>query len=272
MATGFGNHNWRVPLGSGAVLLKIGPVSSASKWAGAQIGLDRARVAGVPVPQVRSTRIVGEHVVRTLDWVAGTPALTLTGDAPAQARLGAELGTAVARLHAVEVDGFSSRLDGSSAVFSTWNAYVNDRLAAIDHRAQANNAPESVLRRRAAEVIESLAASVAGDCPPVVCHRDLHPGNVIVEPDGSLAGITDWDMAVAWDAAGEWFKLELFFFDRLPHARNTFEAAYVANAPAVGLERRRLVLLMESLNLVANAGVFAPDFVSFGVEQLERLA
>ena len=271
IAAGFGNHNWRVPRSTGDLLLKIGPASSANKWAAAQNGLDRARDAGLAVPTVFSTQVIGEHVVRALSWIEGKPSHTVSGDVAAQVKLGEGLGGALAQLHAVELDGFASRLDDSSEVFPTWVEYVRERLVAIDRRAAAVDAPNPGLRRRAASVIESLAVSVAGECRPVVCHRDLHPDNLIVGPDGSLAGIVDWDMAEAWDAAGEWFKLELFLFERLPSVREPFEVSYAAGAPAVGLERRRLVLLMESLNVVANAGVHAPEFIDFGLRQLDEL-
>lgn len=269
---GFGNHNWRVPTPTGDVLLKIGPAASPGKWAAAQLGADRAREKGLAVPKVQSTTVIDDYVIRTLDWVEGESAGTLADDRRGQAQLGAELGAAIAALHADDLDHFGSRLDGSSGTFPTWASYVGDRLEVVERRAAAAGAPELALRQRAATVVKSLAQSVNGDCRPVVCHRDLHPDNLIVAPDGSLNGIIDWDMAEAWDAAGEWFKLDLFLFDRLPHARGPFESAYVAGAGIVSVDRRRLVVLLESLNLVANAGVFSADFVAFGLRQLEQLS
>lgn len=268
---GFANHNWRVPTADGDVLLKIGPAASADKWVAAQLGVDRAHAAGLLAPAVRTTTVIGDHVVRTLDWVDGASARTLVDDHRAQAELGAQLGAAIAALHTDELEGFGSRLDGSSPKFPTWAGYVQDRLGAIGQRADAGGAPASGLRQRAAVVVEELALAVSEDCRPVVCHRDLHPDNLIVGPGGSLNGIIDWDMAEGWDAAGEWFKLEGFLFEHLPHMRSAFEAAYVAVAPPVHDKRRRLVLVMESLNVVANAAVQDSGFTQWGVEQLRRL-
>lgn len=270
MSAGFSSHNWRVPLRAGDLLLKIGPVSSAQKWTAAQIGADRARNAGLAVPLLRSARVVDGHIVRALRWVGGESALTLADDHRAQAKLGADLGGALALLHTAEVEGFTSRLDGSSQVFPNWTDYVRDRLEAVELRAASADAPESALRRRAAAIVGELAASVSGDCRPVVCHRDLHADNLIVASDGSLRGIVDWDMAEAWDAAGEWFKLELFLFERLPHARAAFDSAYEAVAPVVGADRRKLVILMECLNVVANVNSFSADFTAWGIDQLKR--
>ena len=87
-----------------------------------------------------------------------------------------------------------------------------------------------------------------------------------------IKAIVDWDMAEAWDAAGEWFKLELFLFDQLPQTRAAFESAYDAAAPTVDAERRRLVLLMESLNVVANADLNSREFTTWAVDQLKRLS
>lgn len=256
----------------GNVLLKVGPVASAPKWAAAQHGVERARSAGLVVPEALSTSVVDAYVVRTVQWIDGTSASQLVDDHRGQARLGAELGASIADLHSGGLESFGSRLDGSSATFSNWAGYVGDRLEAVERRAKACEAPEPALRHRAASVARDLANAVDGECVPVVCHRDLHPDNVIVGPDGSLNGIVDWDMAEAWDAGGEWFKLDLFLFDRLPHARGPFESAYAARAGVVGEERRRLVVLMECLNVVANADAFASDFVGFAVRHLERLS
>lgn len=50
-----------------------------------------------------------------------------------------------------------------------------------------------------------------------LCHRDLHPGSFIVDTDGTLLRIIDWDTAEAWDPAGDWFKLE-FELLRISHS------------------------------------------------------
>lgn len=271
ITAGFGNHNWRVPRPDGDLVLKIGPSASAGKWAAAQRGAVRAGPAGLVVPELLTTRLVGEHVVRSLRWVDGESARALVDEPEAQARLGRDLGEAIGALHAEELDGYASRLDGMSRTFPSWDGYVSDRLSAIERRALAAEAPEPALFSRAASDAREMAADVAGECRPVVCHRDLHPDNLIVAPDGSLRGIVDWDMAEAWDAAGEWFKLELFLFERLPAARAPFESAYTALAEPISADRRRVVLLVESLNVVANADRFADDFVDFGIKTLQTL-
>lgn len=269
--TGFANHNWKVTVGSDAVLMKIGPVASASKWAAAQVGADRARALGLPIPRLRSVQPVGDHLVRVLDWIDGQPASALAGEAQrlAQVTLGADLGKAVAELQTDSLDRYGSRLDASGPFFASWADYVDERLRQIDHRAGRADAPAPTLRRQASASVQLLARRIEPYCRPVVCHRDLHAENLVVDTDGSLVGIIDWDMAEAWDSAGEWFKLERFLFPLLPGARASFEAACPRGEEHT--ERQRLVAIIESLNLVANAGTFDPDFVQFGLDELERL-
>lgn len=270
--TGFGNHNWRVPSGPTGTVLKVGPASSAKKWAAAEVGAAVARVNAVPAPAMRSVQVVSDHVVRAFDWVDGEVATSLTGNHSAQSRLGHDLGMAIARLHTSGgASAFTSRLDGSTPSFARWADYVADRLDVIERRAMDADAPEPRLRRRAARTTERLAAEVSSRCEPVVCHRDLHPDNLVVTGEGCLTGVLDWDMAEGWDAAGEWFKLELFLFERLPAARASFEDGYASIREVVDADRRRVVLLMESLNVVANAGAFTAPFVDFGLEQLRLL-
>jgi hypothetical protein len=64
LPVGFGSENWRVSRSDGAFLLKLGPLSSASKWASARRAHDLAADLGVPVPQLAYFSVHREGVVR----------------------------------------------------------------------------------------------------------------------------------------------------------------------------------------------------------------
>ncbi len=257
----------------GAFVLKIGPIDSLSKWSAAEVGRGIAVEAGINVPIVRSQLIEGNMIVRVYDWIDGQPATELVEQPDAQARLGVDLGAAVAALHVTELDGFSSRLDESALTFSTWRSYIEARVDQIQQRAKANDAPEHGLRAEAVRAIVSLAADVSGECRPVVCHRDLHAANLLVDTDGSLIAVLDWDMPEAWDVAGEWFKLESFLFAQLPAAHEPFLDAYSAVHPfgSAWSERVRLVHLLENLNVVSNAPKIEPSFTAEAIAALRLL-
>jgi Phosphotransferase enzyme family len=166
---------------------------------------------------------------------------------------------------------YSSRLEGSAPTFGRWDDYVRHRLAQIGQRARAIDAIDEATLTRATARIDSLATAVVRGARMTLCHRDLHPDNLVVREDGSLVAILDWDMTETWDQAGEWFKLDGMLFPKLPGCRSTFDAAYDAAHPdRPDWARRTLVVdLLESLNTV----VVAPTegWTSFGAEARSRL-
>ena len=85
----------------------------------------------------------------------------------------------------------------------------------------------------------------------------LYADNLVVDDDGTLLGILDWDMAETWDAAGEWFKLDLAAFAASADGRapSTTHTDAIHPHSAVWQRRKYLVDLMETLNAVANARV-----------------
>ncbi len=256
VAIGFGNENYRVTDAHGRrVVVKIGPISSAAKWGSSRVAHRLAASARVPVPELVLNASHGDHVVRVYEWVDGRPPSDMDGDLECVARFAGDLGRAVAILHTIDVDAFASRLDGSAPPFARWSDYVNHRLAQIAARCREHDALDAATLDRARAAIARLAADV-GDAPrPALCHRDLHADNLLVDGDGRLVAILDWDMAEAWDPAAEWFKLEWMLFPGLPGMAAPFEAAYRSThpEPPAWRERKRLVDLLETLNTIPNA-------------------
>src|SRR5205823_8164897 len=78
---------------------------------------------------------------------------------------------------------------------------------------------------------------------------------LIVDDEGSLIGIIDWDAAEAWDRSGDWFKLEFEVLRVHPNGGEITLAAYLDSdeMPRKWAKRRQLVHLVESLNILPNA-------------------
>jgi len=257
---GYGSRNWRVEAGGDRYVLKVGPPDSAAKWASARAAGALAAAAGVPAPALVHWAAGPDAVVRVFAWVDGLGLGSLAGRPAAAARFGADLGDALAALHAVTRDAFCSRLDGSAPGFPRWAAYLDHRMGQIRARALANRAFDPATLDRVEAEVAALASAVDRAARPVVCHRDLHPDNLLVDGDGRLVAVLDWDMAEAWDPAGEWFKLDDWLFRRFPAAAAPLAARYRAVHGDLSRweERVRLVHLVEGLNAVANAAA-EPD-------------
>jgi aminoglycoside phosphotransferase (APT) family kinase protein len=273
---GFGNENWRVTDPAGPVyVLKIGPIDSAAKWRSARVSYELAASVGVPVPRLVHFAEHEEHVVRVFEWIDGRSPLDLTTHPERIATFFESLGTSVARLHSIELDAFSSRLDGSAPSFRSWADYVGYRLEQVRRRCSDSDAVDAATLDRACREIGHVAREVSDAARPTLCHRDLYADNLLVDDDGALLAILDWDMAEAWDAAGEWCKLDWLLFPEFPDGEATFDAAYRAIHPRPTSWRRRtyLVDLMETLNALANARLqgWADAFEARARSRLESL-
>ena len=253
---GFGNENWRLHDTDGSCfVLKIGDSGNAAKWSSSHVALELAQAAGLHVPRLVHLGELDGHLVRIFTWIDGETATSIQPGTDKSERLLRTTGAAVRALHAVGRYSLSSRLDGSAPTFSSWRAYVDHRLTQIRSRCEETGAVEPALLDRACGLATALAADVDGSAAAVLCHRDLHPDNLIVDSDGALIGIIDWDAAEAWDRAGDWFKLEFDLLAAHPDGSEILHDAYFGADPLPDkwAERRRLVHLIESLNILPNA-------------------
>jgi aminoglycoside phosphotransferase (APT) family kinase protein len=274
LPVGFGNENWRVTDATGrSYVLKIGPGESGAKWSSARRSYELAASVGVPTPQLFHFARHDHYVVRMFEWIDGRPPTALDpGDTPV---FFTSLGSAVAALHTLDLDGFSSRLDESAPSFRRWADYVDYRLQQIRGRCSIAGVPDRQTLHRACAAISDLANDVNDAARPTLCHRDLYADNLLVDEHGTLVAILDWDMAEAWDPAAEWFKLDWLLFPEFPGAEAAFNTAYhaVHPEPTRWSRRKKLVDLMETLNAVANATgqAWGADFEARAHARLQSL-
>jgi aminoglycoside phosphotransferase (APT) family kinase protein len=275
LPVGYGNQNWRVASAGRRYVLKLGPPDLAAKWTASRRAYDLAAGAGVPVPELVHFAVRSDAVVRVFTWVDGASPATVADRPGAAVRFGADLGAAVGALHAVTPAGYSSRLDGSAPAFARWADYVGHRLGQVRDRARRNATLDAATFDRAGRAIAALAGEVDGRARLVLAHRDLHADNLVAGEDGRLLAVLDWDMAEAWDAAAEWFKLDGLLFPAVPGAADPFWAAYRGVHPGDEAwdQRARLVDLLESLNVLANgvSDQSSPAWVDWGRDRLDRL-
>lgn len=252
----YSNQTWRVATDAGArYVVKIGPLGLEAKWRSAHRALDLAASVGVPVaPLVRSAPHDG-RLARVFEWVEGQrPDPDALGEDGVR-RLFTDLGNALRALHGIELDAFSSRLDGSAPSFAHWSDYLDQRLAAITARCRKTRALDEDELDRVCSAVRRLAAAVGDRARPTLCHRDLYADNLLVDPTGRLVALLDFDTAEAWDQAAEFDKLDRLLIPEFPSARRWFDAAYRAECPEPPRweERVRLVAIVEALNTLPNA-------------------
>jgi aminoglycoside phosphotransferase (APT) family kinase protein len=253
---GFGNENWKLRDDSGfRFVLKIGDAGSEAKWNSSHLALGLAAAADLPVPELVHLGKIDHHLVRIFTWIDGYSASSLVAGSERSTRFLRSLGEAVRSLHMIERNSFSSRLDDSAPTFPTWSAYITYRLSQIRERCVATRSVNPDLLDRVCGAATELAATVDDSAEAVLSHRDLHPDNLIVNADGTLIGIIDWDAAEAWDRAGDWFRLEFELLRSHPHSGSVLLGAYLQgdSVPSQWDQRKRLVHLIETLNILPNA-------------------
>ncbi|GHJ44131.1 hypothetical protein Cs7R123_14730 [Catellatospora sp. TT07R-123] len=181
---------WRVRVGDDRYALKeiFGRPPSETLLAGELAFAARAAEAGVRVPRSHPDRD-GRYLVsapggvhlRLYDWVDLGPATAPTTPA--------DLGTLLAGLHRA-APATAHELDGSPP--DPWydHAPAADRF----HGAAASGAPWSACLAARLRDLPELCAAVTAAEPEalLLCHRDLHPENVLADPEGRLV-VVDWD-------------------------------------------------------------------------------
>lgn len=121
-------------------------------------------------------------------------------------------------------------------------------------------------------------AGLFGLCPgAVLCHNDLHEGNVLVEPDGDgwrLRGFIDVENAISADPMMDLAKTVQYELSRSPAKYAGLLAGY-GPLPRSGLARIELYRLYHALelwNFFRDNGTTAPlNDIAFDIRQLAHL-
>lgn len=256
---GFGNVSWHVPTSDGALLVKVArPHLAADKLSSAAEAMRRAHRAGVPTPELIHLDLecgaLGGHPVRVQSWVPGRHRDEVLTDEQSVRRFHADLGVALARLHSIPGEGFSSRV-GQPGV-ATWAEYVRTRVGQIAARVEQRGGVAGIDHRALLERAVRIAAEVSPLVPARLVHRDLYEDNLLVAADGTVAAILDFDIAEVWDPLADAVRLRWEVLAPYgPVAEKSFWASYLeaAGPPEEFDARVWVVAVVELVNSINNA-------------------
>jgi len=239
-ARGAQGQMWRLATKSRAFALKQAFAGAPSATASARVEAEiafaqRVASAGVRLPTSHLDR-TGRYVVpltgggwlRLYDWVELRPAdLTAAADA---------LGVLLARLHR---GAPAADQEPGGGPPDPWYEVPPKRHEWEPLVTAANEADRPWAARLAAAVdgLPSLHALLSSSDPTGlrVCHRDLHPGNVLADADGELV-VVDWEVLGPAEPARELARaLVAFFHDGRPDLesmRSAYRAYVAAGGPA----------------------------------------
>ena len=269
---GWGNESWFADSAIGQLVVKVGlPTSDVEKFRCAAAGLELARARGVPAPELLAflddVPSLDHRILRVFRRIAGTTPRV----EDASPELFEQLGAIVRRLHSVAMPVFTSRV--GRAGFDRWSEFLAHRwVPTLARVAQADIDSTLVVRARACA--DSLAAAVDEVAAPALCHRDLYLDNVLVDDDGALVALLDFDLVEVWDPLVDFFKLEWFVFEPNPAAREPFMDSYLAgdHLPPMFDERVRLASIVELVNHAANWRIQGqPEIADEALDRLSAL-
>jgi aminoglycoside phosphotransferase (APT) family kinase protein len=203
-----------------------------------------ADVPGIPAIDHVDT----EHGVTVMSRVPGEPLATAPEDAMWD--LYRQLGELQARIHRVTQPAFGYLTTGVLDPVGDNTAYMTRQFTAkLAEFAERGGDPE-IHRLASARVAER--SGLFGSCAvPVVCHNDLHEGNVLVAPDGDgwwVTGFVDVENAIAADPLMDLAKTIQYELTRSPVRVAGLLAGY-GPLPANGLARIELYRLYQALEL-----------------------
>ncbi len=196
---GASRETWLVGGERGRWVLRRDPKGSVSLVPiGEEFGLiERAAAAGVPVPAPLALEPDGGRFGTPgmlMSFVAGTSVAPRILRKPefeeARRRLSAQLGEALARIHAIDPAGLDGLLPASAD--NPAIAQIDEWERQLDEIGEPLPAVELGLRW--------LRAHAPAPAEPHLVHGDFRLGNFIVDEDG-LAAVIDWELAHLGDPA-----------------------------------------------------------------------
>jgi aminoglycoside phosphotransferase (APT) family kinase protein len=196
-ASGRTNFVFQIDLDEGRFVIRLSPRARRldsfrkEKWA-----VERVRELGVPGPRILE---VGNEIVPFPYMIAHRASGKEASHHPDRMRILVDLGRMAVRIHSARTEGFGRIFDWSaddSRKRATWQDYLTNELE-LEQRLSALSRLACIGARRIDRircVVEALGDHVAR---PGLCHGDLRLKNVIVDREGEIVAIIDWEKAIS---------------------------------------------------------------------------
>jgi len=229
--TGLSNYVFEAAIPRGPVVLRIGPTDKQEHgFTRERCVIEQVREAGVPVPEIIEQGEADSWAYMVVHRMAGEPAT----DHPRRIDILRETARLAARrIHKVRTVGFGYdfALEGRCGGGELgWREWLDDGLGAAG-RLDLLRDKDIVSAGQHAEFAETLDAVRKWDGPPVLNHGDLRLKNVLVDADGAIVGLIDWESCVS--AVGPHWDLSVALHDLSVDQKEAFLDGYGLDADQV---------------------------------------
>ena len=202
----------------------------------------KVREAGVPTPEVLA---VGSDIISEPYMIARRVTGVEATHHPKRRNIVHEMGTYAAIINSIRTNNFGNRFDwvGEEVKPNSWADYledewkVEDRLEIMDkHEILPNHSLSNL--RRIVEEAKSLNAN------PSLNHSDLRMKNVIVDDDGQITAIIDWDNCLSTIVPA--WELSIALHDLTIDEKQSFIEGYGCSNQQLA----QIAPLMKALNML----------------------
>jgi len=240
-AGGLTNHVFVMDGAEGAFVLRMDPSTAKldeyrkERWA-----IDHARRMDIPAPNVIEVGTTEKGVSFMLARCErGQPATALQ-DSRAVLR---QLGQYARRLHEAALDSFGGQHRGLTSPWRNWPDYLEHEFR-IEWRLERLRAL-ALLDEAGARRVADVVLHLGNGREPRINHGDLRLKNVLVDGDGRISAIIDWEFAVAGPAP-EW-DLALALHDLSIDEKDAFVDGYGLDHDALA-EARPVIAALNLLH------------------------
>jgi hygromycin-B 4-O-kinase len=229
-----GRENLIVRLGANAAKLST---FLKEQWA-----IAKAREAGVPAPEVLQ---VGNEAATAPYMIARRSKGRDAATHPSRPRIVRELGNYAAVINSIHTSGFGSTFDWSHNQLSyneTWSGFLENELK-LDERLSILESSGMLEPARLKKLRATLTAA-GKERRPALNHGDLRLKNVLVNDQGKISSILDWEHCTS-NLAPEW-ELSLALHDLSIDEKQELLDGYGLTAARI----TELSPLFKALNLI----------------------
>ena len=171
--------------------------------------LQLLRGHGIPAPEVLyvdDTRSTFPQAFSIQTRMPGSSAKRVLAHLPPSQcqAFAAQMGALLARVHQIPLARFGvfTATGVGPPDFRSWGDFYGPR--SVNHLAKLEQLLPKALYREAADLLPTLHRLIESPTPPVLCHYDFHPGNLLVVDCGgtlAISAVVDLDLAFSGDAA-----------------------------------------------------------------------
>lgn len=226
--------------------------------------MTRVHEKGVPTPEILQ---VGTEPVSVPYMVSRRVEGRNAVHHPQRLAIAHEMGRLLAIIHTISTSGYGTTFDWSRNVLSrneTWADFLRDewevdgRISALEQQQMLDDTRCRLLR----DIVEQMGRWTA---PPVLNHGDMRLKNVLVDEEGRIVALIDWEDARSYPPPC--WDLALALHDLSIDAKESLVEGY----GLAGEQMRELSPFLKALNVLHYAPLARQAASEGDMQQLNRL-